>query len=400
MKILVLSLWSIRDGITQATVFPLLNTIRKKLDPQLIILCTVETSTIGVSGLEKILHIPLTTKGRKADKALDLFRFPLLLRRIVKAYSIDCIWCKGSPAGGLGSLLNVLNGIFFVVDSFEPHRDYMVQCGTWAKTSSKAFIAQWLEWLTRKRAALIFPVSHEYHRRLKEKGVDVKRMFMLPCVVDEEQFAFKKHSRVAIRDQFRLSNDCLVGIYVGKFGGLYYGDEAFQLYKKLFDYFKKEFFLIIISEMDRDSILDNLRKHWVPAEKVFVSKVNHALVSGYLSAADFAISTIKSVPAMRFCSPIKHGEYWAADLPILSTLSVGDDAEIIRREEGGVIIDVHNPRPDESFAKLASLLKNGRNGTYSRLAVRYRSKLFLERAIEFAFSTGLQKDGAAINTEA
>jgi hypothetical protein len=259
----------------------------------------------------------------------------------------------------------------------------MIDSGTWKKYDPKFLLQRWLERTTRKRARLLLPVSYQYYHRLLSEGIIREKMFVFPCVVSIDRFAFQKSWREQIRASLSIDSTSIVGIYVGKYGGLYYEDEAFLIYKSLFNYFGKNFFLILLTEMNARIVQAKLEKYQIPSERVFVSKVNHEAVPSYLSVSDFGISTIKSVLAMRFCSPIKHGEYWAADLPILSTLSVGDDAEIINNEGGGIIIDVLRGDLHHDFLKLKNLICEGKTGLNAKLASKYRNPLVMEKAIDF-----------------
>jgi hypothetical protein len=232
----------------------------------------------------------------------------------------------------------------------------------------------------------LLPVSYQYEQRLLREGIREKKIHVLPCLVNIEQFRFRQAMRDEVRSRLLMDEKSIVGIYVGKYGGLYYDDEAFALYRRLFDYFGLEFFLIVISEMDRNAIHEKLKEFHIPMDRTFISRVDHDQIPAYLSAADFAISTIKSAPAMGFSSPIKHGEYWASDLPILSTLLFGDDAEIMRNEGGGVLIDILDPEPEVCFMKLRKFISAGRNGKSSSLAIKYRNLLKGDEAIQIVWN--------------
>ena len=129
-----------------------------------------------------------------------------------------------------------------------------------------------------------------------------------------------------------------------------------------------------------------IRLHQLPVDRIFVSKVQHNAIRAFLTAADFAISTIKSVPAMAHCSAIKHGEYWAADLPILATLETGDDAEIIRSREGGIIMSIAESLPEMKLSGLQACIHKRGSGFYSALAHKYRHPSVMESAIEFVLA--------------
>lgn len=386
MRVLLFSFWSIHAGISQGTLVQLIDFMEKNEEIEAIYLCTVEGKTFTKSPVlfRRALHIPLRVGSVEfLYKILNLVRLPFLLGELIKAHRIDFLWCKGAPAGGIGSLVQAHVQIPFVVDSFEPHSRYMIESGTWSPFDPKFHLQRWLENRTIKYADALLPVSRGFSNVLLNRGVAKRRLFVLPCCIDLTRFKYNDDDRKLIRHRLSLSEESIVGIYVGKYGGLYHEDESFILYKRLFDSHFKDFFLIIITESDRKKVLLNLRKYGVPVERVYVSRVKHSEVPAFLSAADFAISTIKSRQSMAYCSPIKHGEYWAADLPILTTLSIGDDADIIRRERGGVILSSNDPQPERKISELEACIQERRTGRFSKLAQKYRHPDLIKTAIEF-----------------
>ena len=397
MRILLFSYWSIHDGISQGTLFPLIDKLGKNSKIEKIYFCTIEPEGSGPlpMPIEKCVHIPIHSNSSGLTKVWNLIRLPLLLRGIGRKNNVDLMWCKGAPAGGIGGLVNRLTRIPFVVDSFEPHSEYMVQSGTWSKKSPKFLIQRWLESIVINRATALLPVSNQYFRLLVSRGVPAEKCFVLPCVVNSDQFAFDEDLRKSMRKKLHIKDNCTVGVYVGKYGGLYYDDEAFLLYRNLFGFYGEDFFLILITETDPEIMHTKIRLHQLPVDRIFVSKVKHNSIRDFLTAADFAISTIKSVPAMAHCSAIKHGEYWAADLPILATLETGDDAEIIRSRKGGIIMSVVESLPEMKLSGLQACIHKRGSGYYAGLAHKYRHPSVMERAIEFVLKTSVTIENPA-----
>jgi len=151
------------------------------------------------------------------------------------------------------------------------------------------------------------------------------------------------------------------------------------LFKSTYDAFGSNFFLFILTPENKDDILTQLKAVNFPIERVYINRVNHDEVVNYLSASDFAFSTIKPAPSRLFCSPIKDGEYWANGLPILITKGVGDDDVIIVENQSGVVYDVFNESPQIASKNLVEFMTNfNRNDENQRqkivnLAIKYRS---------------------------
>lgn len=391
INVLYLSNWSISEGITRSTVFPIIHALETNESVGQVLLCTIESIQHPNNFFLKTIHWPLVKIGDSAiTKLIDLFRFPFILRRIVKQHSIDIIWCRGSSAGGIGILANSITPTKLLVDSFEPHASYMVESKTWNWFSSKTVIQRILEFLIKKRAFLLLPVSYKYQQTLINRGVAQSRLMVLPCVVDLVKFEYNSTYRQVLRDDLKLDRNDVVGIYVGKFGGLYYEKESIKLFQAAFNFWKEKFYLIILTEISASQIWEMTKGFDIPKERILIKKVDHSEVAKFLSASDFAFSTIKSVPIMENCSAIKHGEYWAADLPIISTLLVGDDAEIILNENAGCLLDIHNNNFKEAFEKIDHQIKEGRNGYYQSIAKKYRDISAIDKAINFALTSFAQ----------
>ncbi|WP_161890254.1 glycosyltransferase family protein [Pontibacter russatus] len=187
----------------------------------------------------------------------------------------------------------------------------------------------------------------------------------------------------------RLQMKCegaTVGIYVGKYGGLYYDQEAFYLYKRCLETIPG-FRLIILSPHPQEEILQHLGQSGIDKAKVYITSVPHAEVPVYLSAADFAFATYKPGPSKRFLSPIKTGEYWANGLPVLLTEGVGDDSDIIKCEGGGATFNLREEGSVErALEKIQQILKDpAHRQEIPRLAQKYRSPERIREAYEYFF---------------
>jgi glycosyltransferase involved in cell wall biosynthesis len=225
----------------------------------------------------------------------------------------------------------------------------------------------------------LLPVAENYRQQLIREGVPAKRIVTVPCSVNVAAFGYDEEERRRVRQKIDFAPDALVGIYVGKFGDIYYDSEAFDLFKAAANHFGPSFRLIILTPNAQDEVRGKLARVEFTEEQVFVTKAPHADVPGYLSAADFAFAPIKPAPCRLFCSPIKVGEYWAAGLPVLLTEGVGDDSAIIQDEGGGAIFNLDQPASvPAAIRQIAEQLQtpNYRQQAVS-LAQRHRS---LDRA--------------------
>lgn len=392
MRILFVSYWGIDEGLSASTVIPHLNILASFPGVEKIFFCSIERTNPSAQPAslgEKIVHIPLTSDAQKSairTKINDFKIFPAKLISICQEHQVDFILCRSSLAGALGFLVHRKLNIPYAVESFEPHADYMLESGVWSRYDPRFWIQRYFERTIRKTASVLLPVSQHYRDRLLSDGIAADRIILQPCCVALEKFVFSDSDRSRIRQYYNILPDAIVGIYAGKFGGIYYEQEAFDLYAEAFHYFGERFFLIILSADDEKRIHKGITKARLPEGRVLFIKAEHDQVPSFLSAADFAFSTIKPAPSRIYCSPIKDGEYWGNGLPILIEDHIGDDSSIIQREGGGVILDMKNPA--HAFENIENMMASGRKvlaDKIAKIAFKHRRMDLIRESYERLF---------------
>jgi len=381
MKLLFLSYWGVGEGLTSATVIPHLRILSALDSIEQIIFCSIERKGEAIENvdIDKVRHIPLFSSSSSSSlytKFKDFTTFPNTIVQLCREFAIDVMVCRSPMAGAIGYLVWKKIKTPYIVESFEPHALSMQESGVWRWYDPRLWIQYFFEARQKKTADKILPVSNHYSLALQREGIDFHRLITMPCCVPLKKFEFSPKGRFAKRELLGVKEHETVGIYVGKFGGIYHDDEAFRLFKSSFDFFGSSFRLVILSPDNREKIEDRLERNRIPLDRVFYSTVAHSNVPDYLSAADFAFSTIKPVPSRIYCSPIKNGEYWANGLPILTEKGIGDDSDIIVHEGGGIILDMDNQVA--SLEAMKSLLTNGR----SRLAESISQVAYKHRRLE------------------
>ncbi|WP_164891205.1 glycosyltransferase [Botryobacter ruber] len=393
-RILFLCYWSLNDGLTKATVFPRLRVLQHLSDVVEVVLITVEREPFAgkvalPAELNKVVHQPLISKQYGINiltKISDFIHFPKKLMQLVEQYNISVILAHGAPAGALAYKVWQKTQTPFYVSSFEPHADYMLETGVWNRWGLKYLFQKRWEELQKKWAAGLMPVAENYKTRLVQEGVAPEKVSTVPCSVDFRSMEFSRTQRDKIRKQLGWQH-ALIGIYVGKYGGLYYQEEAFRMYKKCFELIA-DFRLIILSPQENGEITQLLQQQHIDLAKVVVTSVPHHEVPAYLSAADFAFATYKANPAAKYLSPIKIGEYWASGLPVLLTEGVGDDSDIIKAEGGGALFNVQvEGSVEQAIGKIQVILKDPQHREQiPELAKKYRSPERIKEAYEYIFA--------------
>ncbi len=363
MNILYLGYWAAADPLTVAVINPRLKILSSTKEVNQLVFCSFErdAKNAEVDQLPNVKHVQFHSRqGRNLflTKFDDFIAWPAFIKTLVDEYKINLIIANSPLAGGAAYLTWRSRRVPFIVECFEPHADYMVESAIWKKWDLRYWILKYFERMQKKYAWRLQTVSHNYTNRLVAERISKSRIITLPNVLKTETFQFNEQDRIIKRAALNFSDQAVVGIYVGKFGGIYYEQEAFDLFAKAFKFFGSNFRMIILSPQDSNFILSNLESRNIDRHHVFVSSVPHAKVPYYLSAADFAFATIKPAPSRIYCCPVKNGEYWANGLPILLEEGIGDDSEIIKTEGGGVIFDQQNPI--EGFKQISNMIKVGR----------------------------------------
>lgn len=388
MNILFLSYWGLDDPLTTATVLPHLRVLQERSDVIAIRLVTVERDQAALHS--PTLHLPFSAKisfkpllsppgqGVFVTKTNDFRRFPKELAAQAIAFGADFILARGAPAGALAYLVQQRIGLPFYVESFEPHAEYMRKSGVWSWYDPRYIFQQYWENQQKRRAAGLMPVAENYRRQLIAEGIPAARIVTVPCSVSLTDFVFDVEARVKMRQQLGLPTDALVGVYVGKFGGIYYDEEAFQLFKQTADFFGPNFRLLLLTPQVPEEVQAKLTANGFDSSRAIVTRAPFAEVPAYLSSSDFAYGLHRPTP---YVSPIKVGEYWANGLPVLLTAGVGDDSDIIAAEGGGAVFDLTQPGSvaQALYSIQAQLSNPDHRKTIHALAARHRS---VERARE------------------
>lgn len=370
MIIMYLSYWGVNDGLTVSVIYPHLHILQESKDVDKIIFVTIERDSNDAElnptkFSDKVDHHPLHSKNLKLgliNKVNDFVLFPKLLKRKLKSEKVDVAFTHGMVSGSLLHLVCPKMIVPYYVFA-EPHSEYMLESGVWKKNDPRyLFQKKWEEGQLRT-AEGIFSVTENYIARIRNEyplEISNKAKFA-PNAVDLELFEFNEEERVRVRKDLGITDDEIVGIYVGKFGGIYLKEEAFKLFK-IGEQVLANFKLVILSPQSEEEIRKLAEKTGY-AKNVIVRKVPHELVRDYLFAADFGISIQNPKPSNLFLCPLKNGEYWASGLPIFSIKDVGDDTKRIEHNPDlGAVFTLGDHRSVErAFKHIAGLCNNKSN---------------------------------------
>jgi glycosyltransferase involved in cell wall biosynthesis len=381
VHLLYLSYWGVDDGLTHATVFPHLEVLAGSPKIETLLFVTVERGPAGRfdEGLRQrgIRHLPLPASSfgpRVLSRALDFVALPRAIGRLCRAHAIDRILARGANAGALAHLVQRHVSIPYVVESFEPHAAYMLESRVWRRWDPRyLFLRRWEE-AQKREATTLLPVTDRFAAQMRAEGVPDSRVVTLPCTVDSARFAFRTEDRQRVRAQLGIPAEAVVGTYVGKFGGIYYDRDAFDVFRR-FAAAIPAFRLLVLTPMDRSGVIALARAAAFPEDRLHVVSVPHRDVPKFLSASDLAFATVRMTPSRSALSLVKVGEYLASGLPIVITEGVGDDSDAIRDHDAGAVIDISEAATAGAIDRICRILSDpGHRARIATLAERYRSR--------------------------
>ena len=385
MNILYLSYWGIDEGLTQSAILPHIEILEKYEEVEKIILVSIERKQNKIdfkSFSKKLEHYTLFTKGfsiNHINKISDFIDFPKQIKYLLKNNSVNYALSHGSPGGALLAKSCPKDVPFSVF--FEPHSQYMLESGVWNKYDPRyIFMKKW-EHKIIKKAQYLFCVTDNYKQILVNKGIEKSKLMFVPNFCDENKFSFTMLSRKEFRNKLGIHQNTTNGIYVGKFGGIYLNDKAFEI----FDFAKKQFqnfFLTILTPDDKVFISTSLLKLGFKKNEFFIDCVSHNEVPNYLNASDFAFSLQQPKNSNQFLSPLKNGEYMMNGLPIFMVNGVGDEMHYIEKEKIGVTFEINNQSIIDKLSKIETIINiNVKEIEDSRKKIKNKGEKY--RSIDF-----------------
>jgi glycosyltransferase involved in cell wall biosynthesis len=347
--VFVTTYFSFRDALMQAYTLPYVRQIRAAVDPSHpVYLLSVEKRQDAMSSQERLK----TTRQLELEGIhwvrLPYYRFgPQLLLWLPRLIGFSILilqkrigtihaWCM---SGGVpGYLLSVLTGKRLIIDSFEPHAEVMSETGTWRRSGLKFKVFFLLEKAMAKRASITIACTADMKSYASSRyGVISGREYVKPACVDLERFDFSKRKKNALVAELGLSGK-IVGVYAGKFGGLYLEQEVFDLCQAAYEEWGDRFRLLLLSREPKENVLRWALNAGLPKECIVQRFVPHAQVAEYMGLGDFGLSPYAPVPSRKHAAPIKNAEYWALGLPVIITEGIADDSELIRSTDAGCVI--------------------------------------------------------------
>jgi glycosyltransferase involved in cell wall biosynthesis len=387
-NILVITYWCWNDALVQAYTLPYLRIMLKVLPVG---------STIHVVTLEKGDTV-LGEEQKEEGIVGHAFRYEPFGRRgigmmarmiwdlvgLVRRKGADTVhaWCM--PAGMVGYLVSILTQRPLIIDSYEPHAEAMVENGTWSRRGlafRMLFLFERLQ--TRHARVVIAAVSSMRQYALRSYGHVPECFHVKPACVDLDRFGWQNVKRPELVERYGLRGKIVV-VYAGKFGGIYWRQEVFDLLRVAYDHWGDRLHVLLLTSHSREELEPLMTNSGIDPALFTIRFVPHSEMPDHLGLADLALTPVKSVPTKRYCTPIKDGEYWALGLPVIITPGISDDSEIIQDLGIGSVVQGTDK---EAFRRSIQevddlLLRHSREQLFTMIrpvAEKYRS---FDRALE------------------
>lgn len=379
MKIAYLTYWSINEGLSQATSIPHVKVLNNFSQVEQIDYYTFEKeeSIQNQTISPKINHYSLKRCSGSSliNKIKDYHRAWKTINSNHKSIKYDLVIARSSFAGIFALFIKLIYGVPFVVESFEPHSEYQVNIPNgWSKWGVRYLFLNFFENIEKNFSSVLLPVSNGYKKKLIEQGIPENKIILQPCCVDYSKVKFCPSTNQSFRNQLNIPDDNLVGIYAGKFGGLYYEKEAFELIGDLYRLLNNKLSIILLTPNDKENLINELTSNGLEIQKINILFVKPEHVFNYLIASDFAFNFHISNNVSNNFSPIKNAEYWSMGLPIIMPPRIGDDSEIVEKLEVGIVHNFSQKITKKQVDKLLCILSQvNYRDTISKKTAVYRS---------------------------
>jgi glycosyltransferase involved in cell wall biosynthesis len=396
VNVLVITYWSFKEPLIQAATLPYLRIMSELLGPE---------SRIHLVTLEKQNLAIERDEDAAIREALDRDGITLLTRRYHKfglramvSWAGNLLWIKnyckreniavlhafGSPAATTADMISRLTRLPYVIDSYEPHAESMVENGSWKSWSIAHRLLRWFERVQSRRARAVLATTEGMREYAAKTYGHIPGVFIArPACVDVDQFT-TEHSPSRTRADLGFRDDDIVCVYAGKIGGIYLKQEVFDFFAVCAAHWGERFRVIMLSDLKAREMEVLAARSQLDAEKIYLAFVPHHTVASYLSLADFAINPVKPVPTKRYCTSIKDGEYWAMGLPVVIPQGISDDSDLIREEKIGVVLSgLHHEAYLLAVQELDGLLRSSRREAEKK---RIRKLAITHRGMAIAYN--------------
>ena len=261
-------------------------------------------------------------------------------------------------AGAYSYIVSRLLRMNLIIFCYEPHSEYMIDFGTWSRSSFKYKILSYLERKEAQKADFITGPTRHSMQLLKALRAEGK-MYSVPISVDTEKFKFNPVMRKQLRHQYQVPPDRCAILYLGKFRGIYYNEKEVAAFcKRLVEAYPKFFIFTITPNPIEEIKTAYLEAGLKETDFVLLKEIPYRTIDAYISACDIGLVAIPPLPSQKYRTPVKIGNYLSCGLPYIVTRGIADDDDLAEQKKIGVVYDSLDEKDfDLPLAQLLDLVK-------------------------------------------
>ncbi len=360
MNIIFITFWGVGDSLSQSSAWASLRSLLQVDNINLVVYVTLERGRTGYVidrnfklDEPRIAHIGVGTGECRYHRLIEPFIVMSHLHRSIKelGVAIDKIIGRCSPTIPYAIYSSLVFKVDYLIESFEPHADDMLETKQWSRLGPKYLFQKVAEKLALRSARTLITVSKKYASHLHSINTNLW-LETVPCTASDMFFDHHRYSIEDVKEKIGVTRDDILAVYVGKFGGLYEDEKAFEFIKVLCELHENVKVIILTSQVDY--AVSMMKKHKIYKRLALCDTVPHVKIPEILHACDFGLSFIRSTRTSQYCSPIKHAEYLAVGIPILMFDYGGDDCTEL--EELGFSKTVELTCKNDTILKINSII--------------------------------------------
>ena len=224
--------------------------------------------------------------------------------------------------------------------NYEPHSLFQVELGLWSPKSLKYLLLNRLETYAGIHGDYILTGTDHMVNLLTTKGAKGS-IFKAPSSLDISIYTYNSQKRQNVRNLYNIKEKKVL-LYLGKLGGIYYGQEVADLCKYLSTKIMN-IFCLIVTPTDHKIVSYYFDVAKMNKRQYLITEAfNRDEVIACISAADIGLSAIPPTLSQKYRSPIKTGEYLLCGLPYITCAGISEDDKYAIDFNVGVILKSFN----------------------------------------------------------
>ncbi len=335
----------------------------------------------------KWAFIPYHKKPAVFSSVYDVMMLKKKAKQLHEKENFNMVHTRAGVPSLIGLWMKKKFGIKFLHDIREFYADSRIDGGMWNK--SNFFYKTIYTFFKRKEDEEvkncdgIVCLTYAAERIIKSWPQLKKQtpIEVIPCSVDLKLFdpeRFNQKIKDDLKKEVNIGDDDFVISYLGSIGGWYLTDEMMRFCKCLSCKIPNAKFLFITPHQ-HEIIFTIAERFGIARGKIIVKHAQRHEVPLFLSLSNYSVFFIKPCYSKQSSSPTKHGEIMAMGIPVITNSGVGDVAEIVEKNNSGIVLHELN---DGQFEKAAETIS--KKIFFDKNAIRNGAKEYynLEKAIE------------------